>query len=244
MTNSIYEKAKKTILLISCLCSGIVCASTPPSVIAFEEGEQFNLTLSSINFNRVFIEGESITKLSYPEHAITVDKSEMDNPESTDSSVYIKPNFQVPITLFLTTDKGHHVSLTLTPDESVGKTLRLVPRAQTKLKFVKLDTPDASEVDEAIAAMKAGETPKEFNEKRVIPSPFYIKKNIKVTLEKQYQGKRFTGYVYRLENTSNHELALTTALFAHKDAESLSLSDEALPPKKIAYLYGLYSNQG
>ncbi|HAT7769724.1 TPA: type-F conjugative transfer system secretin TraK, partial [Legionella pneumophila] len=70
------------------------------------------------------------------------------------------------------------------------------------------------------------------------------KKNIRVTLEKQYQGKRFTGYVYRLENTSNHELALTTALFAHKDAESLSLSDEALPPKKIAYLYGLYSNQG
>ncbi|MFO8821509.1 type-F conjugative transfer system secretin TraK, partial [Legionella pneumophila serogroup 1] len=74
MTNSIYDQVKKNILLISCLCSGIVCASTAPSVIAFEEGEQFNLTLSSINFNRVFVEGESITKLSYPEHAITVDK--------------------------------------------------------------------------------------------------------------------------------------------------------------------------
>jgi conjugal transfer pilus assembly protein TraK len=244
MHKSLYYKVKKIVTLISLLSTGLACAGASPSVIAFEEGEQFNQSLSSINFNRVFVEGETIIKLSYPQGSLTVDKSEMDKPEITEGSVYIKPNFEVPITLFLTTDKGRHVSLTLTPDESSGKTLRLIAKAQTQSNYVKPNTPDVTEVDAAMAAMRAGESPKDFNAQRVIPSPFYIKKDIKVTLEKQYQGARLTGYVYRLENKSNHEIALTTDLFSHRNAQSLSLSDEELLPKKVAYLYGLYSNQG
>lgn len=243
MPSSNYYKTKTAAVLLSFLCSGLTFAGAPPSVISFEEGEQFKLALSSVNFNRLYVEGEAIIKLSYPEHAFTVDKSKIDNPAVTDGSVYIKPNFEVPITLFLTTDKGHHVSLTLTPDESSGKTLRLVAKAQTQLKYVKPNT-DVSEVDEAMAALRAGETPKDFKVERVRSSPFYIKKDIKVTLEKQYQGQGLTGYVYRLENKSNHEIALATNLFSHKNAQSLALSDEELPPKKVAYLYGLFSNQG
>lgn len=244
MRNSIYYKDQKTLALISLLFSGIAFSGAAPSVIAFEEGEQFNLSLSSINFNRVFVEGETIVKLSYPEHSLTVDKSEMETPDITEGSVYIKPNFEVPITLFVTTDKGHHVSLTLTPDESFGKTLRLVAKKQTKTNYVKSDTQDVSEVDEVMASMKAGETPKDFNVERTIIRPFYIKKDIKVTLEKHYQGSRLTGYVYRLENKSNHEVALTTELFSNRAAQSLSLSEEQLAPKKVAYLYGLYSVDG
>lgn len=244
MLNSSYYKAKYAIVLLSLLCSGITCAGAAPSVITFEEGEQFNMSLSSINFNRVFVEGETIVKLSYPQGSLTVDKSEMDKPDIVEGSVYIKPNFEVPITLFLTTDKGHHLSLTLTPDESSGKTLRLVARAQTKSNYVKSDTPDVSEVDEVMAAMKAGEVPKDFNVAPAISRPFYVKKDIKVTLEKRYLGTRFEGFIYRLENTSNHEIALTTDLFSNHSAQSLSLSDEQLQPKKTAYLYGLYSNEG
>lgn len=244
MHNSIYYKAQQTVALIGLLCSGIVFSGAAPSVIAFEEGEQFNLSLSSINFNRVFVEGEEIIKLSYPQGSLTVDKSEMNNPEITEGSVYIKPNFEVPITLFVTTDKGRHVSLTLTPDESFGKTLRLVAKKQTKSNFVKSDTQDVTEVDEVMASMKAGETPKDFNVARTIIRPFYIRKDIKVTLEKHYQGSRLTGYVYRLENKSNHEVALTTDLFSNRAAQSLSLSEEQLAPKKVAYLYGLYSVDG
>ena len=244
MHNPVFIKAKKTVFLISLLCLGVSFAGSTPSVIVFEEGEQFNLSLSSLNFNRVFVEGETITQLSYPKKSITVDKNEMGIPESIDGSVYIKPNFSIPITLFVTTDKGHHLSLTLTPDESVGKTLRLIPKVQTKTHYVKSDTHEVVEVDEAMAAMKAGEIPKDFNTAPAVSRPFYIKKDIKVTLEKHYQGELFTGYVYRLENKSNHEIALTTDLFPHRKAQSLSLSEELLAPKKVAYLYGLYRNEG
>lgn len=244
MFNSTVFKSRSAFFFLGFFCFGVAISGDIPAVISFEEGEQFNVSLSNINFNRVFVEGETIIKLSYPEHALTVDKSEISNLKSTEGSVYIKPNFETPITLFLTTDKGHHVSLTLSPVESFGKTFRLIARTQTQLKYVKPSAQSLSEVDEAMAAMKAGESPKDFNVKRVLPSPFYIKKDIKVTLEKEYQGTRLTGYVYRLENKSKHEITLTTDLFSHKFAQSLSLSEEQLLPKKVAYLYGLYTNQG
>lgn len=230
--------------MASLLCSGMATAGSIPSVISFEEGEQFNLSLSSINFNRVFVEGERIIKLSYPERAFTVDKSEMDDPNSIEGSIYLKPAFDVPITLFLTTDKGHHFSLTITPNEAVGKTLKLMAKTQTKLKFVKNDVSDLNQNEEVLAAMKAGEVPHDFHLERTLSRPFYIKKDIKVVLQKHYQGESLTGYVYSLENISNHEVALTTELFSNNKAQTLSLSDEHIAPKKVAYLYGLYSNEG
>ena len=244
MQPSIYSKIKRALFLIGFIGTGIATAGSIPSVIAFEEGEQFNLSLSSINFNRIFVDGEKIIKLSYPERAFIVDKSEMNDPASAEGSIYLKPAFDVPITLFLTTDKGHHFSLTISPNEAVGKTLKLVAKPQSKLYFVKQDVSLLNQNEEAMAAMKAGQVPKDFHTKPALPRPFYIKKDIKVVLQKKFQGESVTGYVYRLENTSKHEIALTTDFFSHSKALSLSLSEEHLAPKKVAYLYGLYSNEG
>lgn len=224
----------------SLLISSTVLAGTLPPVMQFEEGEQFNLSLSHINFNRVFVEGEKITKLRYPTGTFVVDKSESSNPDVGDGSVYLKPVFDAPITVFFSTDKGHHFSFTIKSDESSGKTLRLLVKNQTKLKYVRHDTPNISETDSLIAAMKAGFVPEHFKSVRITPKPFYVKKDIKVTLEKQYQGKGLSGYVYRIENKSSHEMALSTSLFSHKKAEVLSLTQDTLEPKQVAYLYGLY----
>ena len=244
MQNIINRKGRAISALLSVLFSSVLFAGSVPSVISFEDGEQFNLSLSRLNFNRVFVEGEKITKLRFPEGTFVLDKSDLNQPESTEASVYLKPVFDAPITVFFSTDKGHHFSLTIRPDETYGKTLRLLVKNQTKLKYVKRDVPDVSEVDAAILAMKAGDVPKDFTSVQVISRPFYVKKDIRVSLEKQYQGARLSGYVYRLENKGPHPIELSTSIFSHKKAESLSLSDETLAPKKVAYLYGLYSNEG
>jgi conjugal transfer pilus assembly protein TraK len=225
------------------LFSSIVYSGTIPPVMQFEEGEQLNLSLSHINFNRVFVEGEKITKLRYPTGTFVVDKSELNNSDAGDGSIYLKPVFDAPITVFFSTDKGHHFSITIKSDESSGKTLRLAVKNQTQLKYVKRDTPNSFETDAVIAAMKEGIIPKYFKSVRIIPQPFYVKKDIRVTLEKQYQGKGLSGYVYRIENTSRNDLALSTSLFSHKKAEALSLSQDTLAPKQVAYLYGLYHNE-
>ncbi len=225
----------------SFVLSSAIFAGTIPPVVQFEEGEQFNLSLSHINFNRVFVEGEKITKLRYPSGTFVVDKSES-NTDTGDGSVYLKPVFDAPITVFFSTDKGHHFSFTIKSDESSGKTVRLLVKNQTTLKYVKHDSPNMSQTDTVIAAMKAGEVPNDFKSVRVIPEPFYVKKNLKVTLEKQYQGQGLSGYVYRIENKSNQAMTVSTALFSHKQAEALALSQESLAPKQVAYLYGLYNN--
>jgi conjugal transfer pilus assembly protein TraK len=239
-----YSRLKSAAFLMGFFAASITTAGSVPSVIAFEEGEQFNLTLSNTNFNRIFVEGEKIVKLSYTEHAFVVDKSEMNDPVSSEGSIYLKPNLDIPVTLFLTTDKGHHFSLTVSSNEAVGKTLKMVTKPQSKLHFAKQDVSDLTVNETVLSAMKAGKTPHDFRVIMTQPKPFYIKKDIKVVLKKQFEGESSTGYVYQLENTSKQELALNTALFSHPKALSLSLSEERLAPKQVAYLYGLYSNAG
>ena len=230
------------LIALPLLFSPSLFAGALPASIPFEDGEQFNLTLSGINFNRVFVEGEKITQLSYPAGAFAVDKSEMGLASSQEGSIYLKPMSDLPLTVFFTTDKGHHFSLSVKTDETFGKTVRMSMKRQTAVRYVKADVSDVSVVDEAMLSMKLGDVPKDFNVVRVKPRPFYVNKNIKVSLEKQYQGETLTGYVYRLENKANHEVKLTTSLFSHKKADMLALSDDTLAPKKVAYLYGLYSN--
>ena len=242
MHNTINRLSLSTSLLIGLLMSHALCAGGQPRAIAFEDGEHFDMTLSRINYNRVYVDGEIITKLRYTKGTFVVEKGDPQKPDILEDSVYLKPVFDAPLTVFFTTDKKHHFSLTIKSDESAGKTLRLLAKNQTTLKYVKRDTNDVSDVDAAMSAMKSGEAPKDFSSKHVVSRPFYVKKDIKVSLEKQYQGAHSSGYVYRIENKSNHDVALSTALFSHKKAEVLSLSDDTLAPKKVAYLYGLYSN--
>jgi len=241
MQNKKYLKGL-VLLALPLLVSTSLFAGALPASIPFEDGEQFNLTLSGINFNRVFVEGEKITQLSYPAGAFAVDKSEMESAVSQEGSVYLKPMSDTPLTVFFTTDKGHHFSLSVNVSETFGKTVRMRMKRQTAVRFVKADVVDVSVVDEAMLAMKLGDIPKDFNVVRVKPRPFYVNKDIKVSLEKQYQGATLTGYVYRLENKANHAVKLTTSLFSHKKADMLALSDDTIAPKKVAYLYGLYSN--
>ena len=244
MRNNIFSKGLALCVIPILLFSEAVFSGALPAVIPFEEGEQFNVPLSGLNFNRVFVEGEKITQLSYPKGSFAVDKSEMETADSKEGSIYLKPMSDAPITVFFTTDKGHHFSLSVTSVETFGKTVRLLVKHQTALKYVKADLPDESVVSDAMQAMKLGDVPKDFNVIRVKPRPFYVNKNIKVSLEKQFRGDAMTGYVYRLENKANHDVKLTTSLFSNQKAESLALSDDTLAPKKIAYLYGLYSNEG
>ena len=241
MQNKTYLKGL-VLLALPLLFSQSVFAGALPASIPFEDGEQFNLSLSGINFNRVFVEGEKITQLSYPAGAFAVDKSEMESSDGKEGSVYLKPMSDAPLTVFFTTDKGHHFSLSVKASETFGKTVRMSMKRQTAVRYVKADVADVSAVDEAMLAMKLGDVPKDFNVVRIKSRPFYVNKDIKVSLEKQYQGETLTGYVYRLENKAGPEVKLTTSLFSHKKADMLALSEDTLAPKKVAYLYGLYSN--
>lgn len=231
------------VMLLCILVSQIAPAGTAPALITFQEGEQFSVSLSRLNYNRIFVEGEKIIRAAYPEGTLIMDKSDMQNPESAEESAYLKPRFDEPITIFFTTDKNHHFSLTVKSDESAGKTVRLIARREAS-KYVTKSVHNVSDVEDAIAKMQSGEIPNDFSVARVISRPFYVKRAIKVSLEKRYENERLTGYVYRLENTGANEVELSTSLFDKRHAESLALSEDTLAPKQVAYLYGIYNHEG
>ena len=190
----------------------------------------------------MFVEGERIIRVSYPEGTLIIDKSDLSNPASLEESIYLKPRFDEPLTLFLTTDKKHHVSLTVNADDSTGKTVRLVARQETA-KFTTNHIRNASQVETIMAHLQAGEMPDGFKPARLIARSFYVKRAIKVSLVKQYERAQLTAVVYRLDNTSSRPIGVSTRLFDRRHAESLSLSEDTVAPKQSAYLYGLYRHE-
>ena len=223
------------------LLSECIYAGHPPQVLTFNEGEQFDLTLSRLNYSRIYVSEEKIVSFSSPKGAFSIDKSELEDTKNLDGSIYLKPMTQLPLTIFFSTEKNHHFSLTVTADESKGKTIELIAKEVAKKDLLPSFIPSNSLINEILNTMKAGETPQEFSQTSIFSRPFYLK-NLKVMLEKKYEGKNLIGYVYRLENIASNQIQLLPNMFANQNAELLSLSEDILQPKQVAYLYGLYSH--
>jgi conjugal transfer pilus assembly protein TraK len=226
------------------LVSQTLFASGIPAPIPFEEGESFVLSLSRINFNRFFVEGEKIVQVSYPKGTFLVDKSDF-ALNSKEGSVYIKPIFDAPLTVFFATDAGHHFSITASAVETPGKTLRLVSKStRPKASWQANKKPDTEEaLNLPMESIIAGESPDGFKEVPEKASSFYVQKNLKLTLVKHYQGDGVSGFVYSVENIAKHPMKLQADLFANPKAQSLVVSADALEPKQVAYLYGLFTDE-
>lgn len=237
---------RKVFVMLCIFLSCGVFADNAPKPIGFEDGEQFSLNLSRFDYNRIYVEGEVINKIIYPEKTFIVSKNKDESRDTTDESIYLKPVFSIPVTLYIVTNKDHHFSITVKSDESLGKTLRFRLKNQTALKYVApqlSESPD-TDIEDVMSLMKEGHLMTGFKPVKVTPRPFYVKKNIRVILKNQYVSQNLSGYVYQLQNNSSHPIQLSTALFSNQKAALLSLSDEVLAPNQVAYLYGLYRREG
>lgn len=236
-----------SVVMLMMFFSSVLMAGSTPTVVAFEEGEQFNLSLSKLNFNRVFVPGEKIDQVSYPKGTFRVDLRDPKQPDSKDNSVYLKPLIDIPLTIFFSTVEGHHFSISVKPDDSFGKTLQFQAKHQKIAhweKPSKIINNEVTELDQVMNTMISGEVPDGFKEAKVQGGSFYVQKNLKLSLVKSYRGETLTGYVYRVENRADHNVALKPSLFSHHHAQAIRLSDTELAPKQVAYLYGLYEAQG
>ncbi|PJD93808.1 MAG: type-F conjugative transfer system secretin TraK [Legionella sp.] len=213
-----------------------------PKVLSYADGEQFHLALSKINFNRIYVEGEKIVKISLPQNTFVVDKSDINDTQSREGSIYLKPLYDVPLTVFFTTDKDHHFSITANADASDGKTYKLMMRNLKTKIFVSTKAEDVVLSEDVISDLKEGVIPHDYINEKIKPRAFYVKKNVRVFCDKQFKSTDKTAYVCRLENKGRDEIALKTSLFNQQNADFLELSTETLKPKQIAYLYGLYNN--
>lgn len=225
--------------MTSSLLSGALFAGNTPSAIKFEEGEQFNASLSRLNYSRIFVEGESIVKVSFPENAFIVEKTKPED-DDPDGSVYLKPLANIPLTVFFTTNENHHFALTIKPSDELGKSVKFVSKGLKGFDYAQSKEVEKYKTNDAMTSIIEGKTPDGFKEIKTIPGSFNLHKNLRLTLVKQYRGKDSSAYVYRVENISNNSVELEPSLFENNKLLSLELSEKNLAPKQAGYLYGFY----
>ncbi|KTC67800.1 type-F conjugative transfer system secretin TraK [Legionella bozemanae] len=230
------------ILMLSSLLSTSLHAGNTAATLKFEEGERFALSLSSLNFNRIDVEGERIVKVSFPEHSFIVEQS-FDAEDDLDGAVILKPLAHIPLTVYFTTNLNHHFSATISPTEDLGKTIKLVSKKLKGFDYAKAQEQSQYQHSDLMTALMEGTQPSGFQEVGIKPTTFRLHKQLKVTLVKQYRGKESSGYVYRIENQSNKPMELTPTLFEHPKLVTMELSEKMLQPSQTAYFYGIYREQ-
>lgn len=230
------------LLLLSTMLSTSLYAGNSASTFKFEEGERFTLTLSSLNFNRIDVEGERITKVSFPENSFIVEQSQ-EAQDDLDGAVVLKPLALIPLTVYFTTNLNHHFSVTISPSDDLGKTINFVSKKLKGFDYAQAKEKSQYQTSDLMTALMEGIAPNGYQEVAIKPSTFTLHKHLKVTLTKQYQGPGTSGYVYRIENQSKSAMELTPALFEHPKLVSMELSEKVLQPKQTAYFYGIYREQ-
>ncbi len=230
------------LFVLSSMFATSLHAGNTLATLKFEEGERFTLSLSSLNFNRIDVEGERIVKVSFPEHSFIVEKSK-ESEDDLDGAVVLKPLAHIPLTVYFTTNLNHHFSVTVSPTEDLGKTIKLVSKKLKGFEYAKEQEQIQYQQSDLMSALMEGTTPSGFQEVAIKPTTFRLHKQLKVTLVKQVRGKGSSGYVYRVENQSNKPMELTASLFEHPKLMTMELSEKMLQPSQTAYFYGIYREQ-
>ncbi|CEG59341.1 type-F conjugative transfer system secretin TraK [Legionella fallonii] len=230
------------ILVLSCVLLTSLHAGNTAALLKFEEGERFTLSLSSLNFNRIDVEGERIIKVSFPEHSFIVEQSK-ETEDDLDGAVVLKPLAHIPLTVYFTTSLNHHFSATISPTEDLGKTIKLVSKKLKGFDYAKAKEQSQYQNSDLMTALMEGTQPSGFQEVEIKPTTFRLHKQLKVTLVKQYRGKDSSGYVYRIENQSQKPMELTPTLFDHPKLVTMELSEKMLQASQTAYFYGIYREQ-
>jgi conjugal transfer pilus assembly protein TraK len=224
---------------LSLILSTNLYATNALTTIKFEEGESLNLTLSSLNFNRIEVEGQRIVKVSFPEHSFIVEQNK-DDPDDLDGAVVLKPLAHIPLTVYFTTSGNHHFSATIKPADELGKTIKLASKKLKGFDYVKAQEQNQYQNSDLLTSLMEGLAPEGYQELAVKPAPFYLKNHLKVTLVKHYQGKEQGGYVYLVENQSGNRITLNPVLFENPKLLSMEVSKKVLQPLQSAYFYGIY----
>lgn len=101
--------------------------------VAIRDNSDISLSLSLSNYNRLVVKNDKIVEAVFPETAMGIKRDEQDG------SVYVLLTHATnPFTLFLTTEAGHHFSVTVTGEDGLGKTVELVaPRLNLAANTIK-----------------------------------------------------------------------------------------------------------
>lgn len=209
--------------------------------IPVKDNSDIALTLSQGNYNRLVVKNDKIMEAVFPPNAMAIKRDEQDG------SVYVMLSAANPFTLFLTTENGRHFSVTLNGEESLGKTIELVPSSPAvtanKTNPIKTNPKTIAQVavPEAILAMLTHmEQQKPFADvsvKRQFGKVERWSKGLTLKPRESWDGKLLKGETIELYNGGRESLDLAQEWFAKEGTLAIKFSQPSIKPGEKAMLY-------
>lgn len=204
-------------------------------VKTFKNNAEISIELSSTNQNRLMIKSDKIIKAAFPDGALTYQYDE------TDGSMYVHPEIEKPFTLFLSSQKGQHLSLTVNSVESLGKTIAFntyKPRLIRKPKgAVKKEAPFKKEVLAMMNYMTKGINMPGVDVSHVRVSAGHFNNGLRLIRKEIWQGATYKGELLEVYNNSKRVINLNPNWFTGRKSKAIRLSQVTLAPKDKAMLY-------
>ena len=221
------------------LCAGNAASQT---LLAVKDNSDVALQLSQSNYNRLVVQGDKIVEAVFPETAMGIKRDEQDG------SVYVMLTAQAsPFTLFLTTELGHHFSVTVTGEQGLGKTVELVaPKLAIASNPAKVApnlspkiTEDAHQAAmlEVIKHMERGEKMPGMAIKHPFGQVERMGAGLSLIPKEIWTGEGVEASRLEVYNGGAKPLNLLPEWFESKNVTAMKLSAPTLKPHETAILY-------
>lgn len=223
-------KLIRTTVLFLLVQKGMAAVAIP-----IHDNGNSELVLSKTNYNRLYVKHDEIWQVAFPKHTLAVQKDEQD------PSLYVLAQTDTPFTLFVTTKAGHHFSLTVNSEASLGKTIELV-LPQEKSAEVKLPVSASAPVleeqaiDHFLVQLQSHQLPQGVKVKR----PFGQARHYgQITLipDEIWETTRFKGEIITVYNAAKKPLLLSPDWFKAANTKAIHLSRLRLAPREKTRLY-------
>lgn len=222
---------KRVIISLCIVYLGCVPFAKAQTRLNVEENETIELTLSHTDFNRLFVEGDKITTLRFPDGDLRVENDK-------DGSVYLEVREEKPFTLFVTTERGTHFSATIKASEMTGQTIGLMAVNSNSAKLKGTVMPQAAKIspeNELIALVSSVEKEEQktgFKAQRPSLKSVQIKPNLTSTLVYTLSNAKKMGQKFEIKNTGRKPVPFDDKWFKDKDTKALLVKDKVIYPNE------------
>lgn len=203
--------------------------------LSIRDNSDIALTLSKANYNRLVVKNDKIVEAVFPPNAMGVKRDEQDG------SVYIMLASPNPFTLFLTTETGRHFSVTVNGEESLGKTIELIPQSSPPIKRAisqrfKQD-PMPNKITAFINSMEHRKPVAGIKVKQQFGKVERLQGGLSLIHKESWEGKELAGEIIEIYNGASKPLNLSASWFANQNIKAVKLSQSLVAPKSAVTLY-------
>lgn len=215
--------------------------NVPANTYTFNDNDTIQLTLSSLNLNRLVVKDDRIVSFSCPVGFCTTNGVKTDKS----GSITLKVNIPMPFTAHVGTAKGRNFTLFITPKRTPAVVSEFVsiqsPLDQKSVFDDKtFDYPQqlALFVRSMIIWSQTKQAIKGFSIHHVDPKTLpKDESDLAIIPQTVFSSRKYSGIIYLVRNQSSKAMDLTNSQFYSFSARAASVDEKHLEPNEETYLY-------